>query len=161
MVMTAGQIANIGRKTKPAAAPARAAAAPTLATRTEWAAEWARRLALMLAESPAVDVPGRIWRLRCFQDDSYTVYTIVEPRGHTYARPGEAAPRLKVFVSQGYQRATSGERQLFGEYSCDEVVAYLCLDRLNPDAAAWVDETKYTPIVATRDMVNALALGVH
>lgn len=156
MVATSKTIADMGRKTpKPDA----------VSIRREWAATWAARIAAMLEAPAKKNAPGRLWRLRYFQDDDYLVATLVQNIAPPPAAPGQMAPKIVTFLTRPYHRATANggstfSQQLFGEYSCDDIVAFLRLDLLDPDSAQWRDETKYSEIVVVRDVLAAHARRV-
>lgn len=153
MVATPKSIADIGRKTKPTQSDA-------VVTRRAWAATWAARIGDMLDAPMRKATPGRIFRLRYFQDNDYVVATLVQ----------NAMPeKVLATAVRGYHRAPgSCVVQLplhsldFGKYCTDDVVAFLRLDVVDPDTAAWQDETHYRDIlVPTTDVVQRIVQGVH
>lgn len=151
MVATPKTIADMGRKTKPQ---------DPVATRREWAATWSARIAAMLEAPAKKNAPGRLWRLRYFQDDDYLVATLVQNIAPPPTAPGQMAPKIVTYLTRPYHRANANggstfAQQLFGEYSCDDIVAFLRLDLLDPDSAEWRDETRYSDILVVRDVLAA------
>ena len=146
---------------------ARGETVPDLELRSLWAATWSARIAAMLEAPVKKNAPGRLWRLRFFQDDDYLVVTLVQNITPPPGVPGQQAPKVVTFLTRPYHRAnaTGGStvsQQLFGEYSCDDIVAFLRLDRVDPDSgAAWRDETKYSDIIVVKDVIGHLAKRVH
>jgi hypothetical protein len=140
---------------------ARRETGPDITTRREWASTWSARLAAML-EKPAGDkVPGRIWRLRYFQDDDFLVCTLVQNIRPVGVAPGQQVPKVMVFLTRPYHRAnaaggSTSTLSLFGEYSTDEIVAFLRLDILDPEdaGAEWRDETRYSDFIIVRDVLK-------
>lgn len=130
-------------------------------TRLEWAGEWSARISAMLESPCKKEVPGRLWRLRYFDTQGdYLVCTLVQNIKPMPGTPTGASPKIMVFLTRPYTRATVGgaatfQLQLFGEYSVDEVVAFLALDLLSPDDAQWRDETKYSDFLIVRDVIAA------
>lgn len=137
---------------------------PGLSTRVLWAAEHSARIADMLDSKAKKNTPGRIWRMRFFQDDDYLVATLVQNINPPTA-PGQQAPKVITYISRGYHRTNGGggsvvQQALFGEYSTDEIVAFLRLDLVDPDTADWRDETKYSDVIVVRDVIKNLQ-GTH
>ena len=145
---------------------ARGETGPDTETRSLWAATWSARIAAMLEAPVKKNAPGRLWRLRFFQDDDYLVVTLVQNITPPPGVPGQQAPKVVTFLTRPYHRSNAAgstvSQQLFGEYSCDDIVAFLRLDRVDPDSgAAWRDETKYSDIIVVKDVIGHLAKRVH
>lgn len=133
--------------------------AETIDTRRKWAQTWAGRIAAMLEAPCKKEVPGRLWRMRYFADGDYLVCTLVQNIKTMPGTPTGSAPKVVVFLTRPYVRANANggstfTMSLFGEYSVDEIVAFLRLDTLNPDAGdEWKDETKYSNFIIVRDVL--------
>lgn len=139
---------------------------PTLATRRVWAESWSVRIANLLNAPMKHGALSRIFRLRFFQDDDYIVASILQTFGPPRSLGAEITSKLAVFVVRPYYRAMGDSsaviQHVHGDYSTDEVVAFLRLDLVNPDAADWRDETKYVETApADADLVRSIAEGVH
>ncbi len=147
---------------------ARGDTGPDQDTRREWAGIWSARISAMLEAPAKKNAPGRIWRLRYFQDDDYLVATLVQNITPPPGVPGQQAPRVVSFLTRPYVRANMAgsstvSQQLFGEFSCDDIVAFLRLDLLDPDAkgSEWRDETKYSDILIVSDVIGKLGKHLH
>lgn len=129
-------------------------------TRLDWAATHSARIAAMLEAPTVKEVPGRIWRTRLFADGDYLVATLVQNIAPMPAQPGQMHPKVVCYVNRPYSRASGGgsvvQQALFGEYSTDEIVAFLRLDTVDPDTLTWTDETKYSNIVVVSDVIGNL-----
>lgn len=137
-------------------------------TRREWAGIWSARIAAMLEAPAKKNAPGRVWRLRYFQDDDFLVATLVQNITPPPGMGGQQSPSVMSFLTRPYNRANlSGSstvsQQLFGQYSCDDIVAFLRLDLLDPDAkgSEWRDETKYSDILIVSDVIGKLSKHLH
>lgn len=163
VIATKEQLENIGKKTTAVKRPG----ALSLATRASWASVWSARLTQMLETPPKHGAPGRIWRMRYFQDENYIVATLLQTLQPPATLGQQAAsPKVKVFVSRGYHFSPSAAvMELNGQYSSDEIVAFLRLDLVQPDgveAPHWQDETRYKTIeLPTNELVAQIAQGVH
>lgn len=135
---------------------------PTLQTRLNWAGIWSARIAALLDAPVVRGALGRIFRMRFFMDDDYVVATMLQA-----VKAGQADAKLTTYIVRPFYRTLGNNssavmQQLVGDYSVDEVVAFIRLDLVNPDSAEWRDETKYMDIeIPTKDMVRQLAQGVH
>ena len=129
------------------------------------AATWSARIAAMLESPVKREAPGRIWRLRYFQDDDYLVATLVQNNSAAAPAPGQQQAKVVTFLTRPYTRsnATGGStvsQQLFGDFSCDDIVAFLRLDLVDPDSGvSWRDETKYHDIIVVKDVIGNLRHG--
>ncbi len=128
--------------------------------RREWAQTWSARIAAMLEAPAKKEVPGRIWRLRYFQDDDFLVATLVQNLAPMPAQPGMQQAKVVTFLTRPYTRSNASggstvSQSLIGEYSTDDIVAFLRLDILDPEdaSAVWRDETKYRSILVVRDVI--------
>lgn len=131
------------------------------AQRLEWAKQHALTL-LGLLDSPAKSkhTPGRLWRTRFFQEDDFTVVTLTQSLIPPPGVPSDQAVKIQVYVTRPYTRVgLSGgavmQMQLAGQYSVDELVAFLRLDTLDPATVEWRDETRYSEIAVVRDVLQA------
>lgn len=105
--------------------------------------------------APLRETPQRVIRTRYFADGAYTVVTLVQYLSET----GHIKPdfRLKVYVSRPYTHSPMATTTTFeGQYSIDEVIAYLALDKVSPETLQWKDETRYSPLVVVGDVLRNL-----
>lgn len=119
------------------------------------------RLQDILTKSAPPEANQRIYRARTIVDDDYVVFTILQNLPNFTPQPGQPDVKLHVFVDRPYTRATLSQGpvvtiMLVGQYSLDEIVAFLALDRISPDSLEWVDETKYSNLVVVGDILRKL-----
>lgn len=131
----------------------------TEATRRDWAATWSARLSAMLDAPAKKNTVGRVFRMRFYQDGDYLVATLVQPLIAPQGVPSDQAVKIMLFLTLPYTRANLGgssvvSMQLSGQYSVDEIVAFMRLDVLDPDSASWKDETRYSEIITVSNILQ-------
>lgn len=123
---------------------------PSMQTRREWAVANSATLAALLETEVKSEVPQRLWRLRYIQDGDYLVATLAQNL-NVQAPPGAQVPKVTVYVVRPYDKTIIGgsvvTQNLFGDYSTDEIVAFLRLDLVDPDSVQWHDETHYSRLI--------------
>lgn len=140
----------------------------SLDTRRANACAHAIRLAELLERPTVTEVPQRIYRAKLWvewrpsdviseAEHDYLVISLVQNLNVPTA-PNQQMPKVQVLVvrpfTQGLGQASVSRLDLYGHYSVDEIVAFLTLDKLDPDELEWIDDTKYSNIVVVGKMIN-------
>ena len=133
----------------------------TLNDRRQNARDHALVIAELLERPTVKEVPQRIYRARLWMelgpgdiitdaDVQYLVVTLVQNLNVPSA-PNQPMPKLQCFVTRAFTEsvgpASVARLDLFGQYSVDEIVAFLRLDTVTREEVEWVDDTKYSTIV--------------
>lgn len=134
---------------------------PTMTTRRDWAGVWGMKVSALLDSPPArKHTAQRLWRMRLWDaEGDYLIVTLMQSLVPPAGVPSDQAVKVAIFLTRPYTRATlSGgsvvQMQLAGQYSVDEIVAFLRLDLVDPDGGAeWRDETKYSDLVVVSDII--------
>lgn len=132
---------------------------PTQMTRRDWAATWSARISAMLDAPAKKNATSRLFRLRFFQDGHYLVATLVQQLVAPHGVPSDQAVKVSVVLVRPYSAiGMSGgavaSLQLAGQYSVDEIVAFMRLDLLDPDAGdEFRDETRYSEIITVSRLI--------
>lgn len=118
-----------------------------------------KTLADLLSSHPKKETPQRIFRTRFWESGNYTVVTLVQNVNYT-PPPNQPDIKIQLFVTRPYtanqQGVSVAAMSLLGQYSVDEIVAFLGLDKIDPETLEWVDETKYSPLVVVGDILGRL-----
>jgi hypothetical protein len=129
------------------------------ADRLDNAKEHAARLGRLLGKfENQFGTKQRIYRMRAIIENEYIVVTLLQNVPGVDA--GTAREGLvRVFVNRPYTLAAFGDappvtRTFTGQYAIDELVAFLALDKLEPDDVEWVDETRRTDLVVVSDIIK-------
>jgi hypothetical protein len=129
-------------------------------TRLEWAATWSARLSAMFDKPAKKTTSQRLWRMRFFQDGDYLVCTLVQTLVPPPGVSSDQAIWVSAWLTRPYHKASMAggsvvQFALAGQYSMDEIVAWLRLDTLDPESGAeWRDETKYSDIVTVGSLLT-------
>lgn len=111
-----------------------------------WANSHAVSISTLLETPTLREIEQRLFRVRYWNGGEYTVASIVQNM-----HPAENGVKLHIFCVRAY---TAAALNLAGLYSPDEVVAFLGLDTVDPDALHWADETKYSGLVVVSDIIK-------
>lgn len=127
--------------------------------RLDWAHEWSARISATLDTPAKKNATQRLFRMRYYTDDDYCVVTMVQYLVPPAGVPSDQAVKVALILIRPYTKASlSGasvmQMQLSGQFSTDEIVAFLRLDMVDPSAAEFVDETKYGNILVVGDIIK-------
>lgn len=127
----------------------------TYEQRLENVAEHVSVLEELLSRSAPPEAQQRIYRTRAIIAGDFVVVTLLQTLPTSVPAPGQPDIKLQVFVDRPFM--TEGTREplrLVGQYSLDEIVAYLALDKVEPSSLTWKDETKYSSLVVVGDILR-------
>lgn len=129
--------------------------------RTEWAQQHTMRLTALFDLPVFKEVPQRIWRTAYVDyDGDYISVTLCQNLNVPAASPNQQVPKIQTYISRPYWRAANGssgvQQHLLGQYSPREIVAFLGLDRVDPDSVVWTDETHYSDILRVGGVLSPM-----
>lgn len=116
----------------------------------------------ILSKYAPPEAQQRIYRARFIDGEGdYIVVTLLQNLPNFVPVQGQPDVKLHIYVDRPYTRAIQGgmpvvQMMLVGQYSLDEIVAFLALDRISPQSLEWVDETKYSNLVVVGDILRKL-----
>lgn len=95
-------------------------------------------------------VDSRLFRARYWQDGQLIVATMLQ-----LFRQPDGLSRVNVYAVRGYNNwpGHAPKLELTGKYSCDDIVAFLRLDMVDPAGIEWRDETAYIIVPDTVDAI--------
>lgn len=119
----------------------------SLAERRENAHAHAVLIAELLGRPSVKTIPQRIFRARLWLE--MTPADLISEASHEYVVmtlvQNTAQSRVALYVTRPFTQATGAasttKLELSGAYSPDEIVAFLCLDRVPSEHIDWRDET--------------------
>lgn len=131
---------------------------PNYGTRRAWLDVHSARIAALLDSEPLATVPGRLWRMRYWQDGELVVATLVQPTADAMTARADNNVKISAYIVRGYHHHPNhaAALQLTGRYSVDELVAFLRLDLVDPSDpdVVWTEETDYArDILVVRGLV--------
>jgi hypothetical protein len=117
------------------------------------------RLQDILTIAPPKEASQRIYRTRAIIDNDYVVITLLQNLPNHVNPAGSPDIKIHIFVDRPYtatNAAPVAQMTLVGQYSLDEIVAFLALDKVDPTSLEWIDETKYSHLVVVGDILRKL-----
>lgn len=127
--------------------------------------DWARRHGIILSalfDAPVLkEVPQRLWRLYVWADEEYVVATLIQ-NINVPSAPNQQTAKIQADVVRSYHHVSQGSLfttvhlNLYGMYDVQQVVAFLELDRIDPDSVEWVDKTRYSDIVVVGGAIRPM-----
>lgn len=126
--------------------------------RAAWASEHGLRLTTMLETPLKSTIAFRLWRARYWLHGEYRAVSITHVVNSPPGTPSNA-PIIHVNVTRSHVHGSdaTGMLSVGRIYDVQSIVAYLCLDEVDPDTLVWQDATRYSDIVI---VANARAEAV-
>jgi hypothetical protein len=113
------------------------------------------RLRDLLGKSPKEGATQRIYRSRGIMNGEYTVITLVQYLPGFQSANGSSDVKVRLYINRAYLAVQTA---LIGQYSTDEIVAFLGLDRVPADSLMWADETHYNSLIEVHDTLRNMIL---
>jgi hypothetical protein len=115
----------------------------------------------ILSRQAPPEAQQRIYRARAIIDDDFIVVTLLQNLPSFVPTAGQPDVKIMLFVDRPYTTTATGGTpimmmSLVGQYSLDEIVAFLALDKVEPASLTWKDETKYSSLVVVGDILRKL-----
>lgn len=120
--------------------------------RQGWASEHGLRLTSMLEAPLKKTVSHRLHRARYWLHGEYLAVSLTHVINPPPGTPSNA-PRIHINVTRSFAHGANATTNLSvaAVYDVQSIVAFLCLDEVDPETLVWQDATRYSDIVIVAD----------